>query len=117
MRWRYQCHHHLHRQRHFEASQKAIHRLSSEVYSKASYLEELPELKAVDTTRASSAEIVALLVDGPPEVDPVVDAVVTFAGAFGLIAVNWVFVGVLSTKLPKKDTKFPERPSLTSGNL
>ena len=57
-------------------------------WSKASYLDELPELKAVDTTRASSAEIVALLVDGPPGVDPVVDEVVTFAGAFGLIAVS-----------------------------
>jgi len=51
-------------------------------------LAESPLLKAVDTTRALLAEMVALLVDGPPEVDWEVDWVVTFAGALGLIAVN-----------------------------
>lgn len=51
---------------------------SALIVDNQTYLEELPLLKAVDTTRASWAEMVALLVDGPPEFELEVDEVVTF---------------------------------------
>jgi len=73
------------RLKHYGGNQR-LYRLGSG--SMHAYLPELPLVNAVETMRALLAEIVALLVEGPPEVDSDVEEVVTLAGAFGLIAVS-----------------------------